>query len=66
MGEARMTAELITMSREDLQRRREAILARIPDVAALRRRATDHAITPDERDVLIELEEVDFLLGDDG
>jgi hypothetical protein len=61
-----MTAELITVSREELQQRRMAILARVPDVDALRQRAVDHAITPDERDVLIELEEVDFLLGDDG
>ncbi|WP_219415487.1 hypothetical protein [Pseudonocardia nigra] len=61
-----MTAEVVTMSREDLQQRRRELLARIPDERVLRQRAREHAITPDERDVLIELEEVDFLLGDDG
>jgi hypothetical protein len=63
---AGMTVELIPVSRDELLRRRAAILARIPDLAEFRRRAAEHAITPDERDVLIEREEVDFLLGDDG
>jgi hypothetical protein len=61
-----MTVELIDVTRHELQRRRAAILARIgTPLDELRRRAADHVATPEEREVLIELEEVDFLLGDD-
>jgi hypothetical protein len=61
-----MTAELISVSRDELQQRRRELLQKVADVDDLRRRADEHALTPDERDVLIELEEVDFLLGNDG
>ncbi len=63
-----MTVEVISYTRDQLVERRRAILATISggDEAELRRRAEDHSITPEERDTLNELEEVDFLLGDDG
>ncbi|MFC5993540.1 hypothetical protein ACFQE5_04830 [Pseudonocardia hispaniensis] len=61
-----MTVELVPLTREELLARRRAILREVPDLAELHRRADTHAITPDERDLLIELEEVDFLLGDGG
>lgn len=62
--EAAMTAELYEVTREQLTERRRAALARL-DISerALRQRAVEHVLTPEERDVLNELEEIDFLLG---
>lgn len=61
-----MTVELIDVTRAELQSRRDAILSRLDTpLEVLQQRAADHVATPDEREVLIELEEVDFLLGDD-
>jgi hypothetical protein len=61
-----MTVELIEVTPAQLQRQRADILSRLPvPLSELRRRAADHVATPDERELLIELEEVDFLLGDD-
>jgi hypothetical protein len=61
-----MTAELYEVTRGQLEERRRVVLARlsIPE-RELRRRAAEHVLTPDERDALTELEEIDFLLGDD-
>lgn len=61
-----MTAELVHLTREQLLERRQNILARIDtDEPTLSKRAKDHALTPEERDALLELEAVSFLLGDD-
>jgi len=61
-----MTAELIHLTRDQLLERRRAVLARIDiDVPTLLRRAKDHALTPEERDALLEVEAVRFLLGED-
>lgn len=61
-----MTVELVNVTREALLAHRDDLLRQIPDLDDLRRRADEHAVTPDERDLMIELEEVEFLLGDDG
>ncbi len=60
-----MTAELYEVTREQLAERRRAALARL-DISerALCQRADEHVLTPEEREVLNELEEIDFLLGD--
>lgn len=65
-GEAGMTAELYEVTREQLTEQRRAALARlgVPE-HDLRQRAAEHVLTPEERDTLTELEEIDFLLGDD-
>ena len=65
-GEAGMTAELYEVTREQLVDCRRTALARldIPE-RELRQRAVEHVLTPEERDALAELEEIDFLLGDD-
>jgi hypothetical protein len=62
-----MTAEVVHFTRDELEERRRSIIARIADgdLEALRQRAADHVLTPEERDLLLELREVDFLLGDD-
>lgn len=61
-----MTAELVHLTRDQLLERRRLILGRIDvDELTLRERAQDHALTPEERDALLELEAVTFLLGDD-
>jgi hypothetical protein len=54
------------VTREQLEKRRRAALARL-DISErdLRQRAVEHVLTPEERDVLTELEEIDFLLGED-
>ncbi|MGH3800680.1 MAG: hypothetical protein ACRDTD_11190 [Pseudonocardiaceae bacterium] len=61
-----MAAELHEVTREQLEGRRRAALARL-DISErdLRQRAVEHVLTPEERDVLTELEEIDFLLGED-
>lgn len=62
-----MNARLVRHTRDDLERRRREIVARMePDEATVRARAVDGSLTPEERDLLVELEGVDFLLGDDG
>lgn len=65
-GEAGMTAELYEVTREQLMRQRSEALTRlgIPE-RDLHQRAAEHVLTPEERDTLTELEEIDFLLGDD-
>lgn len=61
-----MTAELHEVTREQLEERRRAALARLGiSERDLRQRAVEHVLTPEERDVLTELEEIDFLLGED-
>ena len=61
-----MTAELVHLTRDQLLDRRRALLARIDiDESTLLRRAKDHALTPEERDALLEVEAVRFLLGED-
>jgi hypothetical protein len=64
--EEAMTVEVVTYTRDELLKQRGEILRKIPDLDELRSRAERHAETPDERDLLIDLREVDFLLGDDG
>jgi len=61
-----MTPHFIEVNRQDLDRRRREVIERIglPE-HELRRRAHDHVATPDERDAWSEIEEIDFLLGDD-
>lgn len=61
-----MTAELYEVTRAQLEERRRAALTRL-DISEreLRQRAVEHVLTPEERDALSELEEIDFLLGDD-
>lgn len=62
-----MNAKLVRHTREELEARRRAIVARMdPDERTVRARAEQDALTPEERDLLLELEGVDFLLGDDG
>ncbi len=60
-----MTAELYEVTRPQLEERRRAVLTRL-DISEreLRQRAVEHVLTPEERDALTELEEIDFLLGD--
>lgn len=62
-----MTAELYEVTRKQLEERRRAALDRL-DISErdLCQRASEHVLTPEERDVLTELEEIDFLLGEDG
>jgi hypothetical protein len=64
--EAGMTAELHEVTREQLVEGRRAALARL-DIPEhdLHQRAVEHVLTPEEREVLTELEEIDFLLGED-
>lgn len=60
-----MTAETVHVSREQLERRRQEIISLVPgDIAELRERAEEHVLTPDERDLLLELEGIEFLLHD--
>lgn len=61
-----MTAELYEVTRKQLEESRRAALARL-DISErdLCQRAIEHVLTPEERDVLTELEEIDFLLGED-
>lgn len=61
-----MTVDLVTMTHAELERRRDALLRQIADPASLRDRADRDAISADERDLLTALDEVEFLLGDDG
>jgi hypothetical protein len=65
-GEAGITAELYEVPREQLVDRQRTALVRldIPE-RGLRQRAIEHVPTPEERDALAELEEIDFLVGDD-
>ena len=61
-----MTAELVHLTRDQLLERRRGVLARIDiDETTLLQRAKEHALTPEERDALLELEAVRFLLGED-
>ena len=60
-----MTVDLVTMTKDELKGRRAEVLAGIEDLDSLRDRAERDAISPDERDQLAELSEVEFLLGDD-
>jgi len=61
-----MTAELYEVTRDQLTERRCAVLARLDILEdEFRQRAVEHVLTPEERDALAELEEIDFLLGDD-
>ena len=61
-----MTAELYEVTRGQLEQRRRGVLARLGiSERELRQRAVEHVLTPEERDTLAELEEIDFLLGDD-
>jgi hypothetical protein len=61
-----MTVDLVNMTHSELERRRDALLVQIADPASLRDRADRDAISADERDLLTALDEVEFLLGDDG
>ena len=59
-------ARIIAVSTAELRKRRADIVRRLGgDLDELRARSDKHAVTPDERDLLLELEEVDFLLGAD-
>jgi hypothetical protein len=60
-----MTVDLVTMTKDQLKRRQAEVLAGIDDVDDLKERAERDALSPDERDQLAELSEVEFLLGDD-
>lgn len=61
-----MTAELVHLTRDQLSERRHDVLARVDvDEATLFQRAKDHALTPEERDAVLELEAIQFLLGED-
>ena len=59
-------ARIIELSTAELRERRDEILRRLDgDISDLRARASRHEVTPDGRDLLLELEEVEFLLGAD-
>lgn len=62
-----MTGEIHDLTCAELLERRRDILARLHggDLDELREPADSHAVTPDERDLLLALEEVDLLPGDD-
>jgi hypothetical protein len=60
-----MTVDLVTMTKDQLKRRQAEVLAGIDDVDDLKERAERDALSPDERDQLAELSEVEFLLGHD-
>jgi hypothetical protein len=60
-----MNARLVRHKRSDLVERRREIVERMdPDEATVRARGDDGSLTPEERDLLVELEGIDFLLGD--
>ena len=60
-----MNARLVKHTREDLEKRRREIVSRMePNEATVRARGDDGSLTPEERDLLVELEGIDFLLGD--
>ncbi|RZT84040.1 hypothetical protein EV383_0873 [Pseudonocardia sediminis] len=60
-----MNAKLVKHTREELLTRRSEIVdLMVPDELTVRARADRGALTPDERDLLLELEGIDFLLGD--
>ncbi len=60
-----MNARLVKHTREELEARRREIVDRMePDEATVRARGDDGSLTPEERDLLVELEGIDFLLGD--
>ena len=61
-----MNARLVRHTREELEARRRDVVARLdPDERTVRARAEQGMLTPEERDLLLELEGVDFLLGED-
>ncbi|MBN9739181.1 MULTISPECIES: hypothetical protein [unclassified Pseudonocardia] len=60
-----MNARLVRHERSDLVERRREIVERMePDEATVRSRGDNGSLTPEERDLLVELEGIDFLLGD--
>lgn len=61
-----MNAKMVWHTREDLGRRRAQLVERMdPDERTVRARAEQGTLTPEERDLILELEGIDFLLGDD-
>ncbi|OZM84108.1 hypothetical protein [Pseudonocardia sp. MH-G8] len=61
-----MNARLVRHTREELEARRRDAVARLdPDERTVRARAEQGTLTPEERDLLLDLEGVDFLLGED-
>lgn len=60
-----MNARLVRHTRGELERRRREIVDRMePDEATVRAHEDDGSLTPEERDLLVELDGIDFLLGD--
>jgi hypothetical protein len=59
-----MAAKLIELTREQLISRRREILSQLGEVRLSGDGAAQNVMTPDERELMIELGEVDFLLGD--
>jgi hypothetical protein len=57
-----MTVEVIHYTSDQLNAKRAELLQRIGDRAELLEHAEMHMMTPDERDLLHDLEEVEFLL----
>lgn len=61
-----MNVKLVRHHRDELEARRRKIVERMEtDERTLRVRAEAGVLTPDERDVLLELDGIDFLLGDE-
>ncbi|GAA1070350.1 MULTISPECIES: hypothetical protein [Pseudonocardia] len=59
-----MNAKLVWHERTDLEHRRAELVRRMdPDERTVRYRAEQGTVTPEERDLLLELEGIDFLLG---
>lgn len=59
-----MNARLVRHTRGELLDRRRDIVAQLqPDETAVRRHADRGSLTPAERDLLVELDGIDFLLG---
>jgi hypothetical protein len=59
-----MAAKLIEFTRDQLISRRHEIVSQLGDVRPVGEGAAQNVMTPDERELMIELGEVDFLLGD--
>jgi len=61
-----MAAPLIEfVTRKDLEERRAVLLERSGlDLGELRSRAETYSVTPEQRDILDALEDVDYLLGE--
>ncbi|QUH01561.1 hypothetical protein HUO13_12740 [Saccharopolyspora erythraea] len=64
-GRCDLTVALVEITAEQLNQRREELLAALPfdEEELFKRAADDHTASPDEREIYNELVEIDFLLG---